>query len=92
MFLGNQLLKVFFDDALSVRAVLCWTKFGKNLASDFFEPKFKIGTSIGFGNAFPVNLSGHCFHRSTSFYFFFRGDYFSTRRKGATVLKFGMHA
>ena len=42
MFLGNQLLKVFFDDALSVRAVLCWTKFGKNLASDFFGPKLKF--------------------------------------------------
>ena len=40
MFLGNQLLKVFFDDALSVRALLCWTKFGeKNLASDFHEPR-----------------------------------------------------
>ena len=36
-----------------------------------------IGTSVGFGNVFPVNLSGHCFHRSTSFYFFTRPPFIS---------------
>ena len=48
-----------------------------------------IGTSVGFRNAFPANLSGHYSHQSTFFFLsFFRGDYFSTRRESATVLKF----
>ena len=29
-----------------------------------------FGTSVGFGNVWPENLRGHCFHRSTSFFFF----------------------
>ena len=50
-------------------------------------------TSVGFGSVWPESLSGHCFHRSTcSSSFFLNRHYFSTRRKGATVLKFWMYA
>ena len=41
----------------------------KNRFSHEYVQKIAIGTSVGFGNAFPVNLSGHCFHRSTSSFF-----------------------
>ena len=37
----------------------------------FHQNAFNIGTSIGFGNVLPENLSGYCFHRSTSFLSFF---------------------
>ena len=36
---GELAEKSILDDALSVRALLCWTKFGKNLASDYFLAK-----------------------------------------------------
>ena len=54
-----------------------------------------IGTSVGFGNVLPENLSGQCFHRSTSSFFFsflLYRHYFSTGRKAVTVLNFCVQA
>ena len=55
--MGNWLRKVFIDDALSVCALLCWTKFGKYVASDFFEPKLE---KQGKNPKFPHAFGGEC--------------------------------
>ena len=47
--------------------VFVWTKVKLNFVAFTLMFLQVIGTSVGFGNVFPVNLSGHCFHRSTSF-------------------------
>ena len=59
MFLGNWLREVFFDDALSVRALLCWTKFEK-IRQVIFRAKVKILMKKKENTKFPQAFGGEC--------------------------------